>query len=266
MKKFFALLTIAVLFTTMPVFAIEVVTDNDYYENEYEEYPSDYDEYNEDAQDEVQEEVQPFSIAGYIEYETDDSITVVSFDGQDRVILNITEETVILEADTNQPMVLRYRENDRILAYYGPITTRSIPPQSNAVMLFLHFEGDEPSDYPSTDYVDGHRDYAEEPTPVPYTPPVMTLVDALSNVYSEFYTENNITMVPLRQVAESMGFNVIWNEANRSVTLQHSDGQAFGTVMLDQDTFEGRSLEVAPTIHEGRTFVPVSFFEILLGM
>ena len=102
--------------------------------------------------------------------------------------------------------------------------------------------------------------------PAVYTPPAMSLADALGRVYADFYMENNITMVPLRQVAEFMGFTVTWNESDRSVTLQHSDGHVFGNIVIGQSSFDGHHLEVVPTIRNDRTFVPVSFFEILLGM
>lgn len=254
MKKFFALLLLMALSTSVSVLAAEVNNG--------------------------------MSIEGYIEYETANTVTVVSSDGERRVILNITPDTRIEDMLTGLPLSLAERSHDRVIAYYGPITTHSEPPQSNAVLIL----GNVPdSAYNGNDYAvqndyngyeryngynfyengyNGYNDYngqAIVPAPV-YIPPVMSLVDALAHVYADFYTIDNVTMAPLRQVAESMGFTVIWNDAARSVTLQHSDGQVFGTVTLGQGSFEGRYLEAAPTIHNERTFVPVSFFEILLGM
>ena len=97
-------------------------------------------------------------------------------------------------------------------------------------------------------------------------PPIYGLNEALARVYVDFITVNNATMVPLRPVAESLGFTVIWNEADRSVSLNHADGQVFATVTLGQANFEGHVLDAAPVIHNDRTFVPVALFGILLGL
>jgi len=102
---------------------------------------------------------------------------------------------------------------------------------------------------------------------VPAPPAVrhVTLADALGTVHNQFFTVNNVTMVPLRPVAEELGFRVTWNPGQRSITIQHSEGQAFSTVTLDEITFEGRILQAAPTIRNDRAFVPLTVFEILLG-
>ena len=288
------------------------------------------------------------SIEGYIEYESEGTVTVVSRDGDNRVILNITPETRVEDMMSGLPLDLANRYHDRVIAYYGPIMTKSEPPISNAVLILGNVPAnayrengydsrrdDQQNGYSRyngynfyENYYDnnngqngqngsngyngysqngyngygqngqngygqngqsgygqygygqngqnghsqnghgqnGRNGYNGQSATPGYTPPVMSLVDALAHVYADFYTVDNVTMAPLRQVAESMGFTVTWNEATRSVTLQHSDGQAFGTVMLDQGFFEGRNLESPPTIRNDRTFVPVSFFEILLGM
>jgi len=89
---------------------------------------------------------------------------------------------------------------------------------------------------------------------------VMSLAEALHASYSQFYTENEIIFVPLRRVAEAMGFTVFWNSYDRSVPIYHADGQIFAVAFI------GRlpsSAEAAPIIREGRTYVPISFFDIL---
>ena len=118
------------------------------------------------------------------------------------------------------------------------------------------------------DYPNGYAEaeFPEPPTAIINLAPALSLADALGRVHMDFYTENGITMVPLRQVAESMGFIVTWNNLNRSISLHHSDGQSFGTVILGQDFFEGHVLEATPAVRNDRAFVPVNFFEILLGM
>ena len=105
----------------------------------------------------------------------------------------------------------------------------------------------------------------EYPTIAPPTAqPANNLSETLASLSAEFYTVNNITMAPLRPIAEAMGFTVTWNEHTRSVNLTHPN-QAPASLALHQITFEGRILESAPTIRNDRTFVPLSFFEILLS-
>jgi hypothetical protein len=298
---------------------------------------------------------QPVSVDGYIYDMTETGITVA--DGEERAEIMIMPETFIVDAGTGLPLALADRESDRVIVYYvqvqgqnsavlilgnvpetgmlpqfgrveavelgddeavvtvqggsllvtisrdsqiEPFMTReyvtidqieagadllmwypfvalSYPAQATAQRTIILSRGPAPQEqydgyengYANgyTNGYNGNNDYQMPSTDYTYTPaPVMSLADALGLVYSDFYTENNVTMVPLRQVAEAMGFNVTWNESDRSITLAHSDGQAFGTVVLGQYSFEGRNLEVAPTIRNDRTFVPVAFFEILLGM
>jgi len=134
--------------------------------------------------------------------------------------------------------------------------------------------------YDYNDYENGYNNYGDQngydqthETPVDYypqqpsvlyQPTTPSLQDALGRVYYDFFTENNIKMVPLRLVAETMGYTVTWHEANRSITLQHGNAQVHSTVVIGHGYFEGQTLEVVPIIRNDRTFVPVSLFEILL--
>ena len=346
MKKLFILLLFAVVVTSTPVWAAE----------------------------------NPVSIDGYIYDETGTTITVR--DGEERAVLNITPETIIVDASDGMPLALAERNDDHVIVYHSggsalvilgnvpdtgmrpqfgrveaietrddevvitvhggsllvtigrdsqiepfmtrnlvtidhievgsdllmwyPLVAASYPGQATAQRTIILSHGTAPEGVEYNGYANGYGNgngyangyngygngyangyngyngyengngyangyngyyngQANGYTPAPPTA-VMSLADALNMVYSDFYTENNITMVPLRQVAESMGFNVTWNENYRSVTLEHADGQAFGSVILGQHSFESHNLEVAPTIRNDRTFVPVSFFEILLGM
>ena len=104
-----------------------------------------------------------------------------------------------------------------------------------------------------------------EPSTAYVQPGTVSLTEALNRVYWDSFMKDNTKMVPLRQVAEAVGFRVTWNEAHRSVTLQHVGGQAVATLVIGQERSNGHVLDVAPTIRNDRTFVPVSFFEGLLA-
>ena len=354
MKKFFALLLAAVMSISMPVW---VFAQNGY-----------------QAQDDMSP-LHPVSIEGYIENETETTIEVVSQD-DNRIILNITPQTYIVDSVSGSPLALSDINGSRIIAYYGPVMGLSEPPVSTAVLIISNVSDDiippqfgqveaisttddevivtvrggsklvtiergsqiDPfltrnivtiddiqvgsyllmwyplvtASYPGqataqrtiilnraapaveteyNDYADngdyeneyngyendynGYNDYNQTYEPIvdyyeqPYEytqPSALSLADALGQVYTHFFTENNATMVPLRHVAEALGFTVIWNESNRSITLHRANGQASpSTIVVGQAYFEGYALQAAPTIRNDRTFVPVSLFEILLG-
>ena len=71
---------------------------------------------------------------------------------------------------------------------------------------------------------------------------------------------NNRTMVPVRVIAEALGSKVSWNEATKEVTLL-VDGKEIK--MIINKIMEG--YDVAPTIINDRTFVPIRFVANALG-
>ena len=70
-------------------------------------------------------------------------------------------------------------------------------------------------------------------------------------------------MVPLRALAEDFGFTVSWAASARTVTL--TKGSVSRTIAIGSAAFEGGTLEAAPVIQGGRTFVPLNFTETGLG-
>ena len=125
------------------------------------------------------------------------------------------------------------------------------------------YEGDTAYDDAYEDYENdtAHDDYEDNHEPEELE--IMSLAEALHANYSQFYTEDEITFVPLRRVAEAMGFIVLWNSYDRSVPIYHADGRVFTIAFIGRLPL---SAEAAPIIREGRTYVPISFFDILTGM
>lgn len=76
------------------------------------------------------------------------------------------------------------------------------------------------------------------------------------------FIENSRTLVPIRFVSEALGYQVKWNEKERSVTITDSK---LGTVVLfiDKQAYkvngENKISDVAPMIRQDRTFVPLRF-------
>lgn len=82
------------------------------------------------------------------------------------------------------------------------------------------------------------------------------------------YTENNTNYLPLRSIAESLGFSVEWNGTNKSIVLSNLPQYVTMTVGVDGYTFAKTAampLGSAPIIKDGTTYVPESLFTDLLS-
>jgi hypothetical protein len=85
------------------------------------------------------------AIYGTVTAKDGDRITVANYqDENDLVILNVSETTPVLDAETALPSKGDLVEGAYVAAYYGPITTMSIPPQSVAVAILTNFPENEP--------------------------------------------------------------------------------------------------------------------------
>ena len=91
--------------------------------------------------------------------------------------------------------------------------------------------------------------------------------EILENAPAPFLYENNdmVAMVPIRAVAEALGYDVSWNSTLRSVQL----GVAIQIWIGRAEVYFGRmapiEIAAAPVIVDGITFVPHDFFRNVLG-
>jgi Leucine-rich repeat (LRR) protein len=79
--------------------------------------------------------------------------------------------------------------------------------------------------------------------------------------------KNGRTFLPVRYVAESLGANVAWNEAERKITVTIEDTKVEMLVDTDIAMVNGRAKEIdePPFIEKGRTLVPFRFLSESLG-
>ncbi len=81
--------------------------------------------------------------------------------------------------------------------------------------------------------------------------------------------ENGIQMMPLRHVAEGLGYKVVWNEEGQSIELYK--GAQFITMAIGQDSYAfsrraPQTLGAAPFLYNDcTTYVPVSFVTEIIG-
>lgn len=80
-------------------------------------------------------------------------------------------------------------------------------------------------------------------------------------VYSDVhpYIKNNRTYVPIRFIAEELGYDVKWNGAQRKVTMTEGDTTVELTIGSDKMLVNGKAIKLdAPAeIRDDRTFVPL---------
>jgi hypothetical protein len=77
----------------------------------------------------------------------------------------------------------------------------------------------------------------------------------------EPYIKDGRTMVPFRKIFESLGVDISWNGAKRTITASNSSTNIFIEINNKQAIVNGikTELDVAAEIKNGRTFVPLRF-------
>jgi len=157
----------------------------------------------------------------------------------------------------------------RIVVIYG-ISTRSIPAQTTAIKLIVLFE----------DAVTGPLPI--EPGDVAaIVPPIATLPYPIDDVTIDatgwpilvngtqlvapaaFQVGAGIVMVPLRAVAEALGYDVNWDAALRSVRLGVAIQIWIGNTDIHIGRMAPQTLRAAPVLVDGTTFVPLDFFRLI---
>ncbi|MGN1350692.1 MAG: copper amine oxidase N-terminal domain-containing protein [Anaerovoracaceae bacterium] len=115
---------------------------------------------------------------------------------------------------------------------------------------------------------------AVEPIGVPQITVDGTAVDLEKTGLSQYmFEENGKVMVPVRAVAEAMGFQVEWNAQDKSVSVADDEWEVLLTVGIDSyvgvTKIEGacgmtapQSYGAAPVILESATYVPADMFEL----
>ena len=166
----------------------------------------------------------------YVEYFDED---LLSADGSLR--LNISDETEIVDFEGNVLTKEDIFERDLVIFY--SIVLESYPAQTTPHKVIVMPE-------------------REEETPnaaIILTEEVIT-------------TDEGVKMIPLRVVAEALGFEVTWNAEDKSVEVVK--GSNWSTIKIGRNVYNFAKmlirLESAPVLVEGSTYVPMSYAEQVL--
>jgi len=91
-------------------------------------------------------------------------------------------------------------------------------------------------------------------------------------------TSYSLKMVSLRAVCDNLGYSIGWNNSTKEITVSRNDGSDVSvSFMIDVNNYKSsspdapdkvqkRSLESAPVMIGGVTYVPISFFDQILEL
>lgn len=175
--------------------------------------------------------------------------------------LYVDEDTPIFDTKGN-----KLTESDlegNYSAVFYDYTTMSIPAVTNPIKIVVL--GGVPVSLPELEYPEETPDVTEAPEASP------EVINVDFNEYeldkSEALEENGITVVPVRKIAEELGYEVLWNNDERSVSIGTTAmGVSFkiGENSYSKSKAAAFVLSAAPVIIDDKTYVPVDFFEQIL--
>lgn len=157
--------------------------------------------------------------------------------------LNLSEDTEILWENNTQiywfakPTVKNLETvlaNRQLIVFYT-VSTRSIPAQTTPSKIIVLSQQIE-------DIIN------------------ISVNDNVIEAPKPYFNEENLLMLPVRAISEALGYGVSWNNDERTVKI----GNEYSFKPDENNYINGEtsvSLEAAPLIIDGRTFVPLSFFK-----
>lgn len=171
----------------------------------------------ESMEEALDKEPQPVRIYGAASHMEDGRISIdnrsgVSSEGE--IILNISQEsTLILDAVSGTPLTLEeIQDGETIYAYVGPAMTMSLPPMTNAAVIFANI----PADFKVPDYVEADSVITDAYT----SRTVLTAVDGTEYILAEdcdifpYLTRNIVTLDDLTQGKKA----VVWSGDDNTAT------------------------------------------------
>lgn len=164
--------------------------------------------------------------------------------------LNISEDTIITDQKGEVCKEEELYNQDLVVFYTN--TTRSIPAQTNPSKIIV-LKKQSIEDVVITDEADEVSGGS-------------SLIDEIAEVVkSDSYKKDGTVMVPIRKIAEHLGYEVEWNNENRSVVLRK--GNVSFTLSIGKEEYGyNKSLgkfERVPELTNGKTYVTQSFINIL---
>jgi len=194
--------------------------------------------------------------------EDGDVFSMISYDGD--LIIHINEETpVIFEDDTDarerleEGQTLAELLDNRTLVITYSIVAQSMPPQTTPEKVVIMYE--------TAVHLPGVLDVGDLDLDDIVLNGEVVVDGEIIEAPAPFLNEDGVVMVPLRAMAEAIGYDVNWDPVVRGIRL----GVAINLWVGQDEYHVGRmapiSLGTAPVIVEDRTFVPMTFFRDVIA-
>lgn len=178
-------------------------------------------------------------------------------DANNELKLNMPENSKLVGSDNNI-LDNKHLENKNLLIFYS-ISTMSIPAQTTPDRIII------------IDPLEENEEIIDEKTEdIGFIPSLKgVVIDGRAiELEGNIYKSNNIHMIPLRQIAEELGYDVLWNNDEQSVELRKDTQWTKVTIGEDNYNFAKMLVKLgkAPEITNFKTYVPVSFLEEVLNL
>ncbi|MCQ4922422.1 copper amine oxidase N-terminal domain-containing protein [Tissierella carlieri] len=171
---------------------------------------------------------------------------LISSDGT--LKLNVDAETVRIDRNGNQLEKGAIGGKDLIVFY--TISTKSIPAQTTPEKIIVMGEDEEVKVEPEITVLDKLIVNEKE----------ITLNKSL------YKNEKDVMMIPLRDIAEALEYEIKWN--NESKTAELTKGAQWTAITIGEDNYNFAKMLIklgtAPEVKDSSTYVPFSFLEEVL--
>ncbi len=193
------------------------------------------------------------------------SVNVDTYVAEGETLVNVSNSLVLNMADTTKVVDKEDKEteetleNKDLIVFYS-MSTRSIPPQTTPEKVVVIGEN---ANVVAPEATEAPAETTAPETVEPTEAPAVETIKASTS----FVAENGTVMVPLRELAQTLGFTVEWDGETRSVML--NSGKY--SLKIDENSYvAGKMMPVelgsAPVIKNDLTFVPVDYFTQVLGV
>ncbi|MGF7185865.1 hypothetical protein GGQ84_001958 [Desulfitispora alkaliphila] len=162
--------------------------------------------------------------------------------------LNVTDETKIVWQDGTE--FTGDLKNRKLVVEYD-ISTRSIPAQTNPKKVTVLNEGEENRATAIMDNVSNME---------------IVVNNERIDAPSAYTNEADVVMVPLRPIAEAIGYEISWDSETQSIRLGLGINLTIGEDNYIYMKTAPIKLGTAPTIENGITYVPLNFFREVMKM
>ena len=142
--------------------------------------------------------------------------------------------------------------DSRNLTVTYSVSTASMPPQTSPDKIVIHYE-------------------TAVPLPAVIAGPVTVLTGEIVVLGETIdapapYLQDGVTMLPLRAIAEKLGYDVYWDQVTQSVRLGNAVNLTIGRDYYTVGRMAPITLGTAPVLKDNRTFVPLDFIgKVLAG-